>query len=264
VALYNARLYDRLKESKETLEKALEAKSVLVGVMAHELKTPIQVILGSAAMLADNLFGELTPEQLERVRTIEAGGEELLELIDNTLQMTRLERGETALVVTEVCVGILVAELQAEFEEAFREKGIELEVDAPPPGVIAIKTDRIKLKEVLRNLLDNARKFTLQGKVTLRAAKIGEEGVEFIVSDTGVGIRSDLVPKIFEWFYQVSYSNREKASAGLGLSIVKRLVEALSGEIRVWSEVGKGTTFRVALPKEIVSRQPDKAPATAR
>lgn len=257
VALYNAQLYERLKDSNETLEKTLEAKSMLAGVMAHELKTPIQVILGSASMLADNLFGNLTQEQRERVRAIQAGGEELLALIDSTLQMARLEHGVTALAVTEVCVGVLAAELRVEFDGVLRGKGIELEIDAPPPGVIAMKTDRIKLKEILRNLIDNARKFTHQGKVTVRAVMTGQERLDFIVADTGIGIRNDLLPRIFESFYQVSASDKERASAGLGLSIVKRLVTALRGEIHVASEPGKGTTFRVSLPREIASAPAD-------
>jgi signal transduction histidine kinase len=239
------------------LEKALEQKSILTGVMAHELKTPIQVILGSASMLADNLIGELTPEQRRSVRVIETGAGELLELIDHTLQMARLEHGRMMLAVTEVGVCALLAELKVEFEGPFREKGVELEIDALSPGIMAIKTDRIKLKEILRNLIDNARKYTPQGKVAVRAAKIGEDRVEFTVSDTGVGVREDLLPKIFDLFYQVSYLDKEKASAGLGLSIVKRLVESLSGEIEVSSEVGKGTTFRIGLPREIASEQPD-------
>jgi len=257
VAIHNSQLYDRLKDSNESLEKALEQKSILTGVMAHELKTPIQVILGSASMLADNLLGELTPEQRRSVRVIETGAGELLELIDHTLQMARLEHGRTMLAVTEVGVCALLAELKVEFEGPFREKGVELEIDALSPGIMAIKTDRIKLKEILRNLIDNARKYTPQGKVAVRAAKIGEDRVEFTVSDTGVGVREDLLPKIFDLFYQVSYLDKEKASAGLGLSIVKRLVESLSGEIEVSSEVGKGTTFRIGLPREIASEQPD-------
>ena len=257
MAIHNSQLYDRLKDSNETLKKALEAKSILTGVMAHELKAPIQVILGSASLLADNLIGELTPEQRRSVRIIETGAGELLELIDRTLQMARLEHGSTALAVTEVGVGTLLAELKVEFDGPFREKAVELEIDAASLGIPAMKTDRVKLKEILRNLIDNARKYTPQGKVVLRAAKIGEERVEFTVSDTGVGIREDLLPKIFDLFYQVSYLDKEKASAGLGLSIVKRLVEALSGEIEVSSEVGKGTTFRIGLPREIASEQPD-------
>lgn len=264
VAIHNSQLYDRLKESNETLEKALEAKSILTGVMAHELKSPIQVILGSASMLADNLLGALTPEQRRCVRVIGTGARELLELIDHTLQMARLEHGRTALAVTEVGVSTLLAELKLEFEGPFREKGVELEIDALSSGIMALKTDRLKLKEILRNLIDNARKYTPQGKVAVRVAQIGEERMEFIVSDTGVGIRADLLPKIFDLFYQVSYLDKEKASAGLGLSIVKRLVEALSGEIEVSSEVGKGTTFRISLPREIASERTDEDPTPSR
>ena len=246
----------RMLKMVDALEKALEVKSVLVGVMVHELKTPIQVIMGNAELLAESICGELKPDQKERVRTIENGADELLRLIDSTLNMVRLERGKMALVATEVCVSDLLAELKAEFQSAFQRKGIELEVQLPPPESI-MKTDRVKLKEIFRNLLENARKFTHSGKVTVEFASRDNDRVEFVVRDTGVGIKDDLLPKVFELFYQVDASPEEPAGAGLGLNIVKRLVDALSGEINVNSQLGKGTTFRVTLAREITSSSSD-------
>ena len=255
IAIHNAQLYDKLKRANETLEQTLEVKSILTGVMAHELKTPIQVIMGSASLLADGMCGELNQEQRERVGKIEAGSEEMLRLIESSLDMARLERGKMPLLVTEIRVRELLAELESEFSEAFAEKGLALEVSQPPLDS-TIKSDRVKLKEILRNIIDNARKYTAHGKVSLEFAVKDADRVEFVVSDTGIGIKAELLPKIFELFYQVEPSQKEHASAGLGLNIVKRLVGALSGEIDVASEVGRGSAFRVTFPREISTHLP--------
>jgi signal transduction histidine kinase/DNA-binding NarL/FixJ family response regulator len=255
IAIHNAQLYDRLKRANETLEQTLEVKSILTGVMAHELKTPIQVIMGTASLLADGMCGELNQEQRERVGKIEAGCEEMLQLIESSLDMARLEQGKMPLLVTEIRVGELLAELESEFSESFAKKGLALAVNHPPLGS-TIKSDRVKLKEILRNILDNARKYTMHGKVSLEFAVKDAEQVEFVVQDTGIGIKAELLPKIFELFYQVDPSQKEHASAGLGLNIVKRLVAALSGEIDVTSEVGRGSVFRVTFPREISTDLP--------
>jgi signal transduction histidine kinase len=250
VAILNSRVHERLKSAHAALEETLEIKSVLVGVMAHELKTPIQIMLGSAELLASGLCGELNPDQLERIQAIEASGNELLELIKSALDMARLEHGKMPLTVSQVSVSELFAELKSESEAAFRQKGIELDIGLLWPG-LTIKSDKVKLKEVLRNLLDNARKYTQRGKVTVEFAARDEDKIEFCVRDTGVGISSELLPKIFDMFYQADTTAKDQAAAGLGLNIVKRLVLAMSGQIEVSSEVGKGTTFRVILPTRV-------------
>jgi signal transduction histidine kinase/DNA-binding NarL/FixJ family response regulator len=253
IAIANSRLFEQLKTAKAALEKSLEIKSVLVGVMAHELKTPIQVILGNTSLLLDGFFGALTEEQQHRVRTIEHGAEEVLHLMQSALDMTRLEHGKMPLAVTEISVGTLLAEVQAEFSDSFQKIGVDFCVTQPPFEVV-LQSDRLKLKEILRNLLDNAQKFTRAGKVELHF-RFGDQGqAEFVVQDTGIGIEKEVLPKIFEPFYQVDASARP-GSAGLGLNIVKRLVAAISGNIDVESEVGEGTTFRVILPKQIVGHR---------
>lgn len=250
VAILNSRVHERLKNAHAALEETLEIKSVLVGVMAHELKTPIQIMLGSAELLAGGLCGELNADQSERIQAIEASGNELLDLIKSALDMARLEHGKMHLTVTQVSVSELLAELKSESEASFREKGIELNICLLWPG-LTITSDKVKLKEVLRNLLDNARKYTPSGKVTVEFAVRDSDTVEFCVRDTGVGISNELLPKIFDMFYQGETTAKEQVAAGLGLNIVKRLVLAMSGQIEVSSEVGKGTTFRIILPKQI-------------
>jgi signal transduction histidine kinase/DNA-binding NarL/FixJ family response regulator len=256
IALSNSRLYEQVKKAHDVLEQALEIKSVLVGVMAHELKTPIQVIMGSAGLLADGICGELNKDQRERVKIIENSTDELIQLIESALDMARLEHGKMPLMVTEVRVSALLDELRSEFEQTFTKKGVELDIDVPAPESI-MKTDLVKIKEILRNLLENAWKFTRQGKVEIRFRLKKRDRVEFVVKDSGIGIPNELLPKIFELFYQVDSSHKEYVSAGLGLNIVKRLVGAMSGEIDVSSEVGKGTTFRIVFPREISPARPD-------
>ena len=256
IAISNSRLYEQIKTAHDALEKVLEIKSVLVGVMAHELKTPIQVIMGSAGLLAEGICGDLSREQQERVKVIEYSADELIQLIESALDMVRLEHGKMPLFVTEVRIRALLAELKSEFEHAFAEKGVELVIHGPESEFV-MKTDLIKIKEVLRNLIENAGKFTRQGRVEVQFRSKKTDWVEFVIKDTGIGIPNELVSKIFELFYQIDSSHQEHASGGLGLNIVKRLVGALSGEIDVKSEVGKGTTFRISLPTEISSVRPD-------
>jgi signal transduction histidine kinase len=250
IAIQNSSLYERLKKTNETLEQALEVKSVLTGVMAHELKTPIQVIMGAAGLLSSGVCGDVTEDQRKPIATIERGADELLELIDRTLQMARLDQGTIPLTFSDVIVADLLIELKGDFEAVFRTKGVELEVGIPPAGAV-MKTDRVKVKEILRNLLENARKFTAHGRVAVQFVERDDGTVEFVVADSGIGIAKEFLPKIFDLFYQVDPAGKEHASAGMGLNIVKRLVAALSGEIDVASEPGKGTSFRVTLPKVI-------------
>ena len=252
VAIHNSQLYERLKTANESLARILEIKGVLVGVMAHEIKTPLQVIMGAAGLLSSGMCGPLNDDQRERVVAIESSADELLQLIESTLNIASLERDKIPLMVAEVCVSALLKELGAEFSETFRKKEIQLEIELPPPDLI-IETDRIKLKEIFRNLLENARKFTPRGKVKVGFVhRKSDPRIEFTVADTGIGIKKEALPKIFELYYQAdSTLGTEPVSAGLGLHIVKRLVRAMSGEIDVASEVGKGTTFRFSLPMRI-------------
>jgi signal transduction histidine kinase/DNA-binding response OmpR family regulator len=251
MAIHNSQLYEQIKTANNALEKTLEVKSALVGVMAHELKTPIQVIIGTANMLSAGMCGKLTEEQEARVHKIETSADELLQLIDAALDMAQPKRERISVRGETVDVGTLLRDLASEFAEPFAKKGVELEMREPSERIL-IETDRLRVKEILRNLIENARKYTAKGKVEVAAREYGDGRIEFCVKDTGEGIKAELLPKIFELFYRIEPAiENDRSGAGLGLNIVKRLLELLSGEIQVESEVGKGTCFRVFLPRQL-------------
>ncbi|MFQ5841832.1 MAG: ATP-binding protein [Thermodesulfobacteriota bacterium] len=242
----------QIKASMVELEKALQVKSDFLGTMSHELRTPLHVIMSNVALLIDGLCGEINEEQEKRLRVIERNSGDLLGLVQGVLDITRIEEGRMSLHLEEICVGEILNEVQAEFHDLSLKRGITLEIDSngsTPPVV----SDRLKLKEILHNLISNALKFTKDGKIKVKGCHLKErDRIELLVQDSGIGIQGENLPHIFDVFYQVDSSNqREFGGTGLGLNIVKKLVELLKGEIRVESEFGKGTTFHVALPREI-------------
>ncbi len=236
----------------EELERASRLKSEFVATMSHELRTPLNVILGYSDLLLDGTFGALTGEQAETMRHVEKNARDLLELINATLDLSRLESGREPLNLGDVYVPDLVAEIDGEIH-GFRQRPEvkfvwDLGADLPH-----LYTDQLKLKVVIKNLIGNAMKFTARGTVTV-AINAAENGVAVSVSDTGVGIAADALPIIFEPFRQADSSmTRRFGGVGLGLYIVKRLLEMLGGTIAVDSVVGRGSTFRVWLPKTVGS-----------
>jgi len=239
----------------DELERASRLKSEFVATMSHELRTPLNVILGYSDLLLDGTFGALSREQTETMQHVEKSARDLLELIDATLDLSRLEAGQTPLTVTDVYVPELVAEVEGEVHALRQRPGVkfgwELTGDLPH-----IYTDRLKLKVILKNLIGNAMKFTQEGAVTVAIAAAEGGGVAISVADTGVGITPEALPIIFEPFRQADSSmTRRFGGVGLGLYIVKRLLETLGGTIGVDSIVGRGSTFRVWVPVALASRQ---------
>ena len=251
-AIQHSWLYEEIKASKQELEKALHVKSVFLDTMSHELRTPLNVIMGNAGMIKDGFVGEVNAEQERRLGTIERSSVELLGLIQGILDISRLEKGIIPLHLEEFDAEELLSEVHSDFLDLPRKEGVILETQGN--GLTgSMVSDRMKLKEILYNLTSNGVKFTQKGKVQIKVQAF-ENGkrIEFIVQDTGIGIKDKDLENIFDVFYQVDSSNhREFGGAGLGLNIVKKLVEVLGGEIRVESEFGKGSTFHVILPREI-------------
>lgn len=241
LALENARLL-------EQAESANRLKSDFLATVSHELRTPLQIILGYKDLLLEQTFGPLTSEQIETLRRLERSAQGLLELINNTLQVGRLEAGQLPVDIKEVAVAPLLMELQNEMWELFQQSGLQLECRTDPE-LPAVNTDPNKLKVVIKNLIGNAIKFTERGKIVVDVQAKGE-GMEIAVSDTGTGISPEDLAVIFEAFRQGEQKvlTRRHGGVGLGLYIVKRMLELLGGQVSVESVLGQGSTFRIWLP----------------
>jgi signal transduction histidine kinase len=246
----------------EELDGANRLKSEFVATMSHELRSPLNIIIGYHELLLDNAFGPLNDRQRDPLRRADRSARELLDLISATLDLSRLEAKRIAVDVSDVEVAELVDEVGREYSSVLDRPALSVRWFAGN-GLPVLHTDRVKLKMVLKNLVGNAVKFTDHGEVSLSAGA-RNDGVEFTVIDTGVGIPLDAQLMIFEPFRQLEVTRtRLRGGAGLGLYIVKRLLDALGGTITLESEVGKGSVFRVWLPCDAVlpltAPRPEKA-----
>ncbi|MEW6296944.1 MAG: ATP-binding protein [Thermodesulfobacteriota bacterium] len=233
-----------LRQAKEAAEAANQAKSDFLATISHELRTPLHVILGYIDLLLEAEFGRLGPAQIDTVRRIERNARVLFELISMVLDLNRLEFWRLPLEVTAVRVAEVFSEIQAETQWLREHSGLAFLWDIEPPQ-LGLVTDARKLKVVLKNLLSNAIKYTREGSVRI-AARAVHGGVEIRVADTGIGIPAAQRETIFEAFHQLDPHGTQ--GVGLGLYIVRRLVELLQGTVTVESEVGRGSTFRVWVP----------------
>jgi PAS domain S-box-containing protein len=237
-----------LIRAKEAAEAADRLKSEFLATMSHELRTPLNVILGYVELLVEGGFGAVTAAQGAVLRRLEQNTRVLCELISMVLDLNRLEAGRLPLDVKGVELGALLEEIRAEMQGLCEQSGLSFrwQVEAALP---VVQTDPGKLKVIVKNLVGNAIKFTPRGRVTVRA-QAQPAGVEIGVSDTGIGIAPEAQALIFEPFRQVdSAATRRYAGSGLGLHIVKRLLEVLGGTVSVQSALGHGSTFRVWLPR---------------
>jgi signal transduction histidine kinase len=240
MALDNARLL-------EQLEAANRIKSEFVATMSHELRTPLNIIVGYADLLLDEAFAPLTPEQTDTVQRIDRAADELCELISATLDMSRLQAGRLAVEPEAVGVGEFLHDLAKSVQVPRERNAVALrwhvEDDAGE-----IRTDRLKLKVIVKNLVRNALKFTERGSVDVVARRL-DDGVEIVVRDTGIGIPLEKQGIIFDAFRQANAGNEKSyGGVGLGLYITSRLVLLLGGTLGVESEPGHGSAFRVWLP----------------
>jgi signal transduction histidine kinase len=218
--------------------------------MSHELRTPLNSILGFSQFLNCEKKGKLNEKQKRYVRNIMTSGNHLLHLINNILDITKLDSGEVELNMETVDLGEIISDAEQMVLPMILGKGITLELDCER-GDFLVRGDRVKIKQILYNLLGNAVKFTPpDGSVSLVCRRAGE-WVKVSVSDTGVGISKEDLEQIFDPFVQVQdYHAREHGGVGLGLSIVRSLVEMHGGNIRVDSEPGKGSTFSFTIPAD--------------
>jgi len=220
--------------------------------MSHELRTPLNVIIGYADLLRDEAFGPVIGDQQDVLRRLRDNAHSLLELINATLEVNRIEAGHSGLQLREVDLRTFLTELQYETESLPRQQGVALRWELPR-GSDLIRTDPVKLKIVVRNLVGNALKFTKRGNVTV-SVLFDARGrmLDVQVRDTGVGIPSEHLPHVFDMFHQAP-TDASTSGVGLGLYIVRRFVEQLGGAIAVESAPGRGSVFTVTLPRRRAS-----------
>jgi len=255
----NARLEDRTERLIQTqgliqqkaaeLERASGYKSEFLANMSHELRTPLNSALILAKLLAENRSGNLTAEEVAYATNIYAAGNDLLTLINDILDLSKIESGKTELSIRPTSVPELFAALQARFGPLATQKDLSLSIQIAEncPGVI--ESDPTRLQQILNNLLSNAIKFTEAGSVRLEARRSGASRIEFVVEDSGIGISSDQHQVIFEAFRQADgTTNRRFGGTGLGLSISRELASLLGGDIRLESAPQEGSRFIVTLP----------------
>jgi signal transduction histidine kinase len=241
------RLFTEIQEKSRQLEIASQHKSQFLANMSHELRTPLNAILGYTEMMADGLYGDIGAKAQGVLERVQSNGKHLLGLINDVLDLSKIEAGQLMLAHEPYSVADMVNTVVAATESLARAKGIGL-TTAVASGLPAGTGDARRLSQVLLNLVGNAIKFTDQGSVAIRAAQAGG-AFELSVVDTGLGIRPEDQGRIFDEFQQVDdTSTRKKGGTGLGLSISRKIVELHGGRIAVHSTVGQGSTFTVTIP----------------
>ena len=241
---------DELGRLNVRLEQASRAKSEFLANMSHELRTPLNAILGFTEMMVDGLYGELPEDLQEPLKDVQANGKHLLRLINEVLDLAKIEAGRMELALRDYSVAEIVASVRASLRSLAVDKGLTFETDVPddlPPA----RGDGGRLTQCLMNLAGNALKFTRSGGVRIGVARHGEELI-YRVSDTGIGIPPEELQNVFAEFRQVDATvTRQFGGTGLGLSISKKFVEMHGGRIWVESKVGEGSTFYFSVPLRV-------------
>ncbi len=231
----------------EELQEANAAKSAFLANMSHELRTPLNSVIGYSGIMLQGLAGELNDEQSKQLRMISSSGKHLLELVNDVLDLAKVEAGETRVKMAPVDVPAMMDSVVDSVAPLAHAKGLELTLSVAP-DVGTMVSDIVRVEQILLNLAGNAVKFTDHGSVNV-SVKRGGGRIVFSVRDTGSGIPAEELPRVFEEFYQVQRPDVAKSEGtGLGLSVSRRLVEVLGGTIEASSEVRKGSTFTVSLP----------------
>lgn len=250
-----------LERKAEELALASKYKSEFLANMSHELRTPLNSLLILAGLLAENKDGNLNEEQVESAKIIYSGGHDLLNLINDILDLSKVESGKMIFNFEPLPVADLVSQVRTQFGHVAEEKGLALNIHVADDAPTSIETDRMRVLQIIKNLLSNAFKFTSQGSVDLEIARPGSQvsllrsgldpaqAVAIVVRDTGIGMTPEQLKIVFEAFQQADGStSRQYGGTGLGLSISRELAAKLGGQIDVVSERGQGSTFTLYLP----------------
>jgi CheY-like chemotaxis protein/signal transduction histidine kinase len=263
-----------IEEKIQEVESASRYKSEFLANMSHELRTPLNSLLILARLLAANEEGNLTQEQVEEAHIIHNGGLELLALINDILDLSKVEAGKLTVVAEEVTLDGIVSRMRQQFAPVAKDKGVEFPIRIADDLPATLRTDTQRAEQILKNLLANAFKFTERGSVTLevgrppagmalqRTTLDERNAIAFAVIDTGIGIEPSKFKDIFEAFQQENGSiDRHYGGTGLGLTLARKFAHRLGGEIHVASQKGKGSRFTLVLPEKLTSGELDEMPA---
>jgi len=247
------RVQSALTDKARLLTQASQYKSEFLANMSHELRTPLNSTLILAKLLSDNKTGNLTAEQVKYAQTINAAGRDLLALINDILDLAKIEAGQATVEIDDVAVTPALQRLLEPLRPLAQEKGLALELDIARDVPDTLRTDPQRLGQVLKNLLSNAIKFTEQGFVALRVTRASGRMLSFAVHDTGIGVAADQHELIFEAFRQADgSSHRKHGGTGLGLSISRDLAKLLGGSLSLVSTPGQGSVFTLLLPMNLL------------
>jgi signal transduction histidine kinase/DNA-binding response OmpR family regulator len=249
----------------EEVERASKYKSEFLANMSHELRTPLNSMLILAQLLAENKAGNLEDKQVEYARTIHSAGSDLLILINEILDLSKVEAGKVEVQAEDVSLMELTKSMEQKFRPIAAKKGLTFALTVAPEVPRVLNTDAQRLKQILNNLLSNAFKFTAQGEVKLTITKPGPQHFSFAVTDTGIGIPKDKQGLIFEAFQQADGStSRRFGGTGLGLSISRQLARLLGGDIHLHSQEGQGSIFTLFLPESLPKQPENISPQMSR
>jgi signal transduction histidine kinase len=258
IAIENTRLLNELRartaeleEKSQQLELASQNKSQFLSSMSHELRTPLNAIIGLTEMMVKNAARFGTEKALEPLRRVNAAGTHLLSLINEVLDLSKIEAGKLELNSEPIDLSRLIDEVIGTAGQLAEKNKNRLLVEAQE-NLVALKADPMRLKQILLNLLSNSCKFTKEGEVALRVRKVadGRDWVELAVADTGIGLTAEQQAKLFQEFTQAdSLTARRYGGTGLGLALSRKLARMMGGDVTVASEPGKGSVFTVRLPE---------------
>jgi signal transduction histidine kinase len=250
IAIENVRLFDEIQDKSKQLAEASERKSQFLASMSHELRTPLNAIIGLTEMMVTNAARFGTEKALEPLRRVNAAGTHLLSLINEVLDLSKIEAGKLDLNPEPVNLARLIDEVIGTAGQLAEKNQNRLTVEAQE-NVGALTADSMRLKQILLNLLSNACKFTKEGEIALRVRKVadGRDWVELAVADSGIGLTAEQQAKLFQDFTQAdSLTARRYGGTGLGLALSRKLARMMGGDVTVASELGKGSVFTVRLP----------------
>jgi adenylate cyclase len=250
IAIENVRLFDEIQDKSRQLEIASAHKSQFLSSMSHELRTPLNAIIGLTEMMVTNAARFGTEKAQEPLQRVNRAGTHLLGLINQVLDLSKIEAGKLELNPSTVNLAPLIDEVVGTARQLAEQNQNRLMVEAAD-DLGAVTVDPMRLRQILLNLLSNACKFTKQGEVKLRARRLldGRDWIEFAVADSGIGMTAEQQAKLFEEFTQADASTAQRfGGTGLGLAISRKLARMMGGDVTVKSEPGKGSIFTVRLP----------------